>query len=85
MKSFGKLLKRTSLETFERRGNPHYSIKAKVILYRDSLPEMELWLIDNHYNALIKFPLVKGVELGDKGFWTTDDPLAVRRFFDGLK
>ncbi len=84
MKAFGKLLENTSLETFARWGDQRYRLDAKVVLYRDSVPEMELWVVNGQYNALIKAPLQNGVNLEPKGFWRTGDSSGLKNFFENL-
>lgn len=82
---FRSLLSRTSRETFDISGDLLYVLNAKMTLYRDSVAEMELWVVFDEYNSLVKCPVRNGVCLEHKGFWSPANPAAVKSFLDKFR
>lgn len=85
VRALGELVKNTDVETYGMSNRMFVVLHAKVTLFRDSLPEMELWEVaKGNYSNLLKCPLRNGTCIID-GFWRAAEPDKIRNFFESLQ
>ncbi len=83
--ALGKLVKNTDVETYGMSNRMFVVQHVKITLFKDSLPEMELWEVaKGNYSNLLKCPLRNGTCIVD-GFWRAAEPDKIRNFFESLQ
>lgn len=86
MQTFAGLLKRSTLETFAMSDRAPTKSDAVITLYKDSLPEMELWEMNGQkFNSLLKRTIQPSGFTENEGFWIAADPAALQEFFKSLR
>lgn len=86
MQTFAGLLKRSTKETFAMSDEAPSKSDVIITLYKDSIPEMELWESDGQkYNVLLKRTIQPSGLTENEGIWIPEDPAALQGFFNSLK
>jgi len=86
IQTLADLFKNSVMETFSMSDRPPAKNDVVICLYKDSVPEMELWEMNGQkYNVLLKRAIQPSGFTENEGFLVPQNSEALKAFFDSIK